>query len=116
MISAFILRIRDYVAQACRRRPVAEPLAQQERELSFTEIVRRAPRLRFPAGTKIICPKCGHHIATARRNIYSHEHISSLPWEGVDPRSTMHCPVCIIVGYSREMDGAMQLHTEEGWR
>ena len=84
---------------------------------SRTEPEPPQPAPRFPQGTQIVCPKCGKHIATAKRDIYGSEPVKSAPWDGVQPDSEMRCPACtaLYAEYGSWPYG-LRLHTAEGWR
>lgn len=72
-----------------------------------------APYLKFTKGTTITCPKCGQEIATANRDIYSFERISSIPWDGVEMHDDMRCPKD-RTPYIK-FEGGVRVHTTHGW-
>lgn len=73
--------------------------------------------VRYEKGTKIVCPHCDHEISEALRDIPTHERISSKPWRGLKPNTSMQCPECDYPYHDR-MRGSRKavLHTESGWR
>jgi uncharacterized protein (DUF983 family) len=84
----------------------------------------RFARPRFKVGTKIICPQCYHHVATAKEDVFGGDTISSRPW-GLPTGTEMRCPECgamycrpraFVSVLGGPIPVAMQLHTDEGWR
>ena len=65
-----------------------EPI-EQPMYLSSEHLTRKGPK--FKKGEQLVCPCCFHVVATANRDIYGHEQISSKPWDGLEPMDAMVC-------------------------
>lgn len=81
------------------------------------EAGRRPSVPKFKAGDMVVCPKCGDKVATAMRDIFGSEVISSVPWQWHQEHwvgDQMRCRGC-GAHYSRFLSGGLQLHTLRGW-
>ena len=75
------------------------------------------PVIRFPAGTKITCPKCSREIAVAMRDIIKGESARSDAWRSdIDlTYGRMVCPDDDTEYIVHIAGGGLSLHTSEGW-
>jgi len=95
---------------------VPEHLREDRAETEAVAESLRA-RVKYPAGTVIVCPECGAEVATANRDILAGDPKSSAHWDWPDGRPTCgpmrhgeHEP------YHRVDDrGLSEIHTREGW-